>query len=82
MISVRLPHELEQRLEQLCLKNKMTKSEIINVALKEYLDKRERNENPYFLGEELFGKYGSSIGVLSFDYKKHVREKIHARKSN
>ncbi|MBS4031457.1 MAG: ribbon-helix-helix protein, CopG family [Clostridiales bacterium] len=82
MVSVRLPGELEQRLEQRSLQDNMTKSDIIKEALQEYLDKRERTDSPYLLGEDLFGKYGSGIGSLSFDYKKHVREKIHAKKSN
>lgn len=82
MVSVRLPDEMEQRLEQLSVREKTTKTEIIREALQEYLDKKDRAESPYIMGEDLFGKYGSGIGSLSCNYKKNVREKIHAKKSD
>ena len=79
MVSVRLPRGMEQKLERLSAKGKISKSEIIKEALEEYLNKLEQAEQPYILGEELFGKYGSGSGVLSRDYKKLVRGKIHAK---
>jgi predicted DNA-binding protein len=82
MLSVRLTPELEQKLEQWAVKEKTTKSDIIKEALQEYFDKRELTENPYLLGEDMFGKYGSGNSSLSQDYKKTVRDKIHAKKSD
>lgn len=80
MISLRLPLELEKKLEEFSVKEQMTKSDIIREALQEYMDKREREKHPYLLGEDLFGKYGSGSGSLSTQYKRTVREKIHAKK--
>lgn len=42
----------------------------------------EKTKQPYKLGEDLFGKYGSGDGTLSKDYKKKVREKIREKMSH
>ncbi len=79
MLSIRLPKELEKMVEAQSRKEKITKSEIVREALQEYMDKREKAEHPYLLGEDLFGKYGSASGSKSVEYKKIVRDKIHAK---
>lgn len=79
MVSVRLPQSMEDRLEKLSVKGNKSKSELIKEALEEYLNKAERSEQPFLLGENLFGRYGSGFGTLSRDYKKLVRTKIHAK---
>lgn len=80
MVSVRLPKEVEHKLDQLSQQEKRSKSDIIKDALEEYLGKIEKTQQPYILGEDLFGKYGSGSGELSREYKRLVREKIHAKK--
>lgn len=82
MASFRLPRELEEKLASVCAREGVTKSEMIREALKEYLARRENSESPYELGKDLFGKYGSGVGNLSTEYKKRVREKIHAKMSH
>lgn len=82
MFSIRLPGEMNKRIEILASREQKTKTEIVKEALQEYLDKQEKLENPFELGKDLFGKYGSGAGNLAAEYKKIVRDKIHAKKSN
>jgi predicted DNA-binding protein len=51
-------------------REKITKSELIKEALEKYLNDCEHKSQPFILGEELFGKYGSGTGNLSVTYKK------------
>ncbi|TYB87856.1 MAG: CopG family transcriptional regulator [Kosmotoga sp.] len=82
MISVRLPKELEDKIERLSKQENMTKSDIVKEALSKYITEYENKSNPYELGEELFGKHGSGKGDLSRVYKKKVREKINEKMSH
>lgn len=82
MTSIRLSKELEEKLNSLSERENMTKSEIIKEALEEYLDNYEQKANPYDLGKELFGKYGSGKGDLSTSYKKKVRSKVNEKMSH
>ena len=82
MISLRLPKELEEKLESMSKKEQLTKSDMIREALEIYLVDKEKSKQPYKLGEDLFGKYGSGDGKLSKEYKKKVKEKIHGKMSH
>ena len=82
MISLRLPKDLEEKLESLSKKENMTKSDVIREALELYIAGSEKSTRPYMLGEDLFGKYGSGDGKLSTEYKKKIKEKIHAKSSH
>lgn len=82
MISLRLPKDLEERLESVSKKERITKSDVIREALEKYLVDMDKTTHPFELGEDLFGKYGSSDGKLSKEYKKRVREKIHEKISH
>lgn len=79
MVSVRLSKQLEEKINLLSKRKNISKSEIIKEALEKYFDDYERQEDPYGLGEELFGKYGSGKVNLSVTYKKKVREKINEK---
>jgi predicted DNA-binding protein len=81
MISLRLPKELEDKLEALSKKENMTKSDVIREAIEKYLAEQDKLKQPFELGRDLFGKYGSGDGKLSVEYKKKVREKIHEKMS-
>ncbi len=81
MISVRLPKDLEVKLNSLSQQENISKSEIIKEVLGKYLAEKEKNKDPYGLGEDLFGKHGSRRGDLSAKYKKEVGEKINEKKS-
>lgn len=76
MTSIRLPKELEEKLNSFAERENVTKSEIIKEALENYFDDYEEKTNPYDLGKEFFGRYGSGQGDLSVSYKKKVRNKI------
>lgn len=82
MISLRLSKELEDKLEILSSKEKITKSEVIREAIEQYIVSYEKSKHPFELGEDLFGRYGSDNGKLSKEYKKLVREKIHEKMSH
>ena len=82
MISLRLPKELEDKLEALSKKEQVTKSDVIREALEKYLVDYENKNKPYELGEDLFGKYGSGDGNLSREYKKRIKEKLHEKMSH
>jgi Arc/MetJ-type ribon-helix-helix transcriptional regulator len=77
MTSVRLPAELEEKLEMLSLSKHKTKSEIIKEALELLLDTENQKKDSYALGREYFGRYGS--GGSSESYKDRVKEKIRAK---
>ena len=81
MITVRLPSEINQRLEVLAKSRNKSKSEIIREALVLFMFKEEAHKNSYELGREYFGKYGSGDGSLSTNYKKKVKERLNAKHS-
>jgi predicted DNA-binding protein len=81
MASVRLPKELQDRLDVVAKRENLTKSEMIKEALEKYLTADEQKTQPFALGEELFGKYGSGGGDRSVTYKQKVRAKISAKLS-
>jgi predicted DNA-binding protein len=82
MTSIRLSKELEEKLDTIAERENITKSEIIKEALEQYLVDYERKANPYDLGKEFFGKYGSGKGDLSVSYKQKVRQKIDEKMSH
>lgn len=82
MLSVRLPEELKKRLVKLAATSKRSKSDIIKDLLSEYLDKLERLDNPYQIGEDLFGRHGSGDGQMSIMYKLRIKEKINEKNAD
>ncbi|NJD01262.1 MAG: CopG family transcriptional regulator [Ruminiclostridium sp.] len=77
MLSVRIPEELEAKIETITKEKNISKSEVVKEALMLYIAKNEKSS--YELGKNLFGKYGSGDGNLSKTYKlkikEHIREK-------
>ena len=80
MFSVRLPSDLEKKINILAEKKRLNKSEIVREALQEYITKDETEEQPYALGKDLFGLHSSGDGNLSETYKKRIKEKIRAKR--
>jgi len=80
--TVRLPPEIEQKLETLAEAQHKSKSEIIKEALELFLQTHVEEKSSYELGKDLFGKYGSGQGNLSQDYKKILKDKIRAKHSS
>jgi len=82
MTTVRLPLEIDQRLEILSKQKHKSKTEIIKEALEYLFYKEEAEKDSYELGEELFGKYGSGDGSLSTSYKEKIKDKINAKRNS
>ena len=81
MISLRLSNDLEHKLSKISKTENISKSELIKRALLLYFEKYKQSQNPYNLGKDLFGKYGSGIGTLSKDYKNILKEKLREKHS-
>ncbi len=79
MTTVRLPSEIEQRLEILSRQKHKSKSEIIKEALERLFYQEESEKDSYELGKELFGRYGSGDGSLSVTYKERIKGKLNAK---
>ncbi len=79
MTTVRLPLEMEQRLQILSISKHKSKSDIIKEALELFLKNENEEKDSYELGLEYFGKYGSGNVAPDKNYKKLVKEKIRAK---
>jgi len=81
MTTVRLPVEIEQKLDFLSKTKHKSKTELIKEALEDLFHQEEFEKDSYELGEEYFGKYGSGDGTLSVNYKKLLKGKICAKRN-
>lgn len=79
MTTVRLPLEIEQKLEILSRKKHKSKTDLIKEALENLFFQEESEKDSYELGEEYFGKYGSGDGTLSVSYRDKIKDKINAK---
>jgi predicted DNA-binding protein len=75
--SVRLPQELDMKLETYSDLWNTTKSDVVKEALQSYFTHIEAESDSWETGEPYFGRYGSGDGTLSAAYKKRVKEKLH-----
>lgn len=85
MISVRLEHDLENKLSLVSRQHHTSKSQIIKEALSLYFEtlaQESQTKSSYELGEALFGKYGSQETTLSTTYKQKIKEKIYAKNAH
>jgi len=81
MTTVRLPADLEKKLDSASKADKRSKSELIKEALERYFKSEEPEKDSYELGKEFFGQYGSGDGTLSTSYKALIKEKLDAKRS-
>ena len=81
MLTVRLPQDMEDRLKQIAVSEKRTKTQVIRAALEAYLQARHDTKSASELGEDLFGRHGSGHGQLSTSYKRLLKERIRARRA-
>jgi len=79
MTTVRLPLDIEQKLEILSRAKHKSKTELIKEALENLFYQAESEKDSYEIGEGYFGKFGSGNGSLSVDYKKILKGKINAK---
>ncbi len=82
MLALRLPFELEEKLEEVSNFQNKTKSELLRNALEEYLAKLDNKNNAFELGKEFFGKHGSGVLDNSVNYKKKLKERLGAKRSS
>ena len=76
MFSIRLATDMENRMTEVSKMENVSKSEIIKRALDLFFRNYHRDNSPYEIGKDLFGKHGSGKGNLSKDYKKLLKEKL------
>lgn len=81
MLALRLPHDMENRLDEICRSEKKTKSELLREAIEMYFEAYKKKTSAYELGKELFGKYGSGEKDNSVNYKKKLKERLNAKRS-
>ena len=81
MLAVRLPEELEKRLNSYTQQTHRTKTDIVKDALRLFFQTQEKEEakTPYELGRELFGRYESDYDDLSTSYKERLKGKLYEK---
>lgn len=77
MTSVRLPSDIEEKLQMLSIARHKSKSDIIKEALELLLRTETAEKDSYEIGKDLFGRFGS--GGTGGDYKSRVKAKIRAK---
>jgi hypothetical protein len=77
--TVRLPAELNEKLDAYSSAWNTTKSDVVKEALQSYFAKEETEKDSWEVGEPYFGKYGSGDGDLSVTYKKRLKEKLNVK---
>lgn len=75
MLNVRLNKKLEEKLKQYVAENDISKTDVVKEALALYFTKEELSQNPYELGQDLFGAAASQHTDLSTTYKSKLNEK-------
>lgn len=76
MISVRLPKNLEEKLNELSSIEKKTRTQIIKESLLLYIENHQTPKSPYELGEKYFGKYKSGFTDRSVNHRDTIRQKM------
>ncbi len=82
MLTVRLDPELEEFLNQYSEDRDLTKSSIVKEALELYFREKKIHEDPFGLGEEFFGQFGSGQKDRSTTYKQRVKKKLREKHSH
>jgi predicted transcriptional regulator len=78
MLAVRLSDALEYELKHFTKLAHKTKTDVVKEALTLFFSTQALKEKKtsYELGQEVFGRYGSEKGDLSFTYKEKLKQKI------
>jgi predicted DNA-binding protein len=77
--TVRLPYDIEEKLDAASKTQNRPKSEFVREALTQYFVREETEQTAWEVGEPYFGNYGSGDGNLSVDYKNRLKDKIRAK---
>lgn len=78
-LSIRLDKNLEQSLRQRLQAEGISLSDFIRDAIRDKLAQDEKNLDPYALGQDLFGRYGSGRDDLSTNRKALLKKKLHEK---
>ncbi|MEZ5453659.1 MAG: ribbon-helix-helix protein, CopG family [Thiothrix sp.] len=78
-LSIRLDKTLEESLRRRLQAEHISLSDFIRDAIREKLAKDDGQNNPYALGQHLFGRYASGRDDLSSNRKALLREKLNAK---
>ena len=82
MLTVRLSSNLQNDLEGYCQREKVSKSVVVKEALEHYFNEKRFNDNPYSVGEDLFGAEGSGVSEASVSYKKKIKQHLNEKHSH
>ncbi|WP_367899190.1 ribbon-helix-helix protein, CopG family [Leptospira sp. WS58.C1] len=69
MISLRIPPDLERKLDSFAKSKGKSRSEIVKESILEYIKNHSSNKSPFELGEDLFGKYSANNQKLAQNRK-------------
>lgn len=76
MISLRLPPELERKLDSFAKSEGKSRTEIVKDSILEYINNRGIKKTPFELGLDLFGKHNSDITDLAQNRKAYLHKAI------
>jgi hypothetical protein len=79
MFSIRLPDDLDDKINRIADDEQTSKSQVVKEALVQYITDYYSRQSPYESGQSLFGRFGSGQQNLSTQYKQLIREKIRAK---
>ncbi len=82
MKSVRLTEETERKVKTIAKIEGKTESEIIRIALQDWLEKHSAKKTAYELGKDVFGKYGSAHPINSSAERKNIIREAIREKNN
>ncbi|MCR8640804.1 transcriptional regulator [Leptospira interrogans serovar Ricardi] len=76
MINLRLPPELERKLNSFAKSEGKSRSEIVKDSILEYIKNHGKTKTPFELGEDLFGKHTSDVSDLAQNRKKYLHQSV------
>jgi len=82
MLALRLPPQMESKLEEICKSEKKTKSELLREAIELYFIEYNKKTSIYESGKDFFGKYGSGEKDNSTNYKKKLKARLNAKRNS
>ena len=82
-LTVRLPPHLQQQLESLCKKRRLSKSQVVTQLLSEHLAELSGGQRtPYEIARDfgVIGSFASGKGDLAENRKRYLAEKLRAKR--
>ncbi len=76
IISLRLPPDLERKLDSFAKAEGKSRTEVVKESILEYIKNRGNVKTPYELGLDLLGKYDSGQTDLAQNRKNYLRKRI------